>query len=263
MRFVSQKLLVYPKKQPVKQIVYVENKTNTLNILLFCHASDYFMYRGTTVGFQYELLKTMCDSLHVECKFTFETEIDSVTKHFFTSDFDIIAFDVEPDAPKMSELLFSESHSTSYPVLLQHKSVDLTEPQEVWQPVYYHGQVCVDSFPKNAKWSLKSSDSLTAEELVELLQNDSITNLVTDYNTAIMLDPFYSELKIVKSVGPVYERRWILNPANVSKNDSINQWLRDYKQTENYGKLCDKYFHPRSRYILNSSAEKRRGRISS
>lgn len=244
-------------------VQYVENKTNTLNILLFCHASDYFMYRGTTVGFQYELLKTMCDSLHKECKFTFVTEIDSVTQHFFTSDFDIIAFDVDPTAPKMSELLFSEPHSTSYPVLLQHRRVDLEEPQTVWQPVYYHGQVCMDSFPNTTAWTLQFSDSLSAEELVELLQDDSISNLVTDYNTAIMLEPFYADLKIIKPVGPEYERRWILNPANVSKNDSINQWLIQYKQTESYAKLCDKYFHPRSRYILNSSTEKRRGKISS
>lgn len=253
----------FPKEPQAPKVVYVENKSNTLNILLFCHASDYFMYRGTTVGFQYELLKTMCDSLHKECKFTFVTDIDSVTKHFFTSDFDIIAFDVDPSAARMSELLFSESHSTSHPVLLQHRRVDLAEAQVVWQPEYYHGRVCMDSFPETTSWSLQSSDSLSAEELVELLQDDSITNLVTDYNTAIMLDPFYSDLKIIKAVGPEYERRWILNPANVSKNDSINQWLRDYKQTEKYAKLCDKYFHPRSRYILNSSTEKRRGKISS
>ena len=33
---------------------------------------------------------------------------------------------------------------------------------------------------------------VTAEELVELLQDDSIHYLVTDANTAIMLNPFYS-----------------------------------------------------------------------
>ena len=53
------------------EIVYVENRTNTLNVLLFCHSSDYFLYRGTTVGFQYELLNILGDSLQKDIKFTF------------------------------------------------------------------------------------------------------------------------------------------------------------------------------------------------
>ena len=106
-------------------------------------------------------------------------------------------------------------------------------------------------------------DTLLAEELVELLQDDSIHYLVTDCNTAIMLNPFYSDLGIVTTIGPEVERRWVLNPANISKNDSINNWLASFRQTENYEKLCNKYFHPRSHYILQGGREKRKQKISS
>ncbi len=246
------------------EVEYVENKTNTLNILLFCHASDYFLYRGTTIGFQYELLCTMCDSLHKDVKFTFTTDPEEVRSHFFTSDYDIIAYDVEPTQADKEKLCYSIPHSTTHAVLMQSKKAEKSEDCTAYFPNYFPGTIRLDSFPESPSgWQLIRSDSMTAEELVELLQDDSIHYLVTDANTAIMLNPFYSGVKIAKIVGPEYERRWVLNPANVSKNDSINNWLAAFKQTPAYDRLCDKYFHEHSRYILNGSREKRRGSISS
>ncbi|MBO4646306.1 MAG: transglycosylase SLT domain-containing protein [Bacteroidales bacterium] len=248
---------------PPKPIQYVENKTNTLNVLLFCHPSDYFVYRGKTIGFQYELLQLMADSLGKELNITFSNSPDEVKSHFFTSDYDIISFDLEPDQPGKELLCLSEVHSTTHPVLMRHAKDPRDSVVFVYEPYGFPG-VCVrDSFPEGHQWQIVPHDSLNAEELVELLQSDSIRYMVTDYATAIMLDPFYSNLHIVKQVGPEYERRWILNPANVSKNDSINQWLVNYKQTVEYAKMCDKYFHPHSKYVRNAAREKRKGRISS
>lgn len=245
-------------------VQYVENKSNTLNILLFCHSSDYFLYRGTTVGFQYELLNIMCDSLHKDVKFTFTSDPEEVRSHFFTSDFDIIAFDVEPDQPNRDKLCFSEPHSTAHPVLMQHRKASDEEVSTIFLPTYFPGTVVSDSLPESENgWKLQRADSLTAEELVELLQDDSIHYLIADCNTAIMLHPFYSDLQIVKQVGPKYDRCWVLNPANVSKNDSINHWLTEFKQSKNYQVLCDRYFRSHSKYILNGGRERRRGQISS
>ena len=39
--------------------VFVENTTDRLKVLLFCHPSDYFLYKGTVIGFQYDILKQM------------------------------------------------------------------------------------------------------------------------------------------------------------------------------------------------------------
>ena len=262
-------LLVLCRPQPVytpipkDDVVYVENRTNTLHVLLFCHSSDYFLYRGTTVGFQYELLNILGDSLQKDIQFTFTTDPEEVRSHFFTSDFDIIAFDVDPNQSNRDKLCLSEPHSTFHPVLLQHRKALPDTADVIHVPSHFPCIINNDSLPVvNGKWQF-CSDTLLAEELVELLQDDSIHYLVTDCNTAIMLNPFYSDLQIVKSIGPEVERRWVLNPANISKNDSINNWLLSFRQTEKYAKLCNKYFHPHSRYILGGGREKRKRSISS
>ncbi|MBQ4356289.1 MAG: transglycosylase SLT domain-containing protein [Bacteroidales bacterium] len=249
---------------PKREVQYTENKTNTLNILLFCHASDYFLYRGTTVGFQYELLNLMCDSLQKEVKFTFTSDPEEVKRHFFKSDFDIIAYDVEPGQADMDMLCFSVPHSTSHAVMMQSSKAEKDGIYSAYLPYYFPATINLDSFPEPpVGWEIVRSDSLTSEELVELLHDDSIHYLITDAYTAYMLNPFYSDVSIVKTVGPEYDRCWVLNPANIAKNDSINNWLTTFKQSKEYAKLCDKYFHPRSRYVLNGGREKRRGSISS
>lgn len=257
------------RPQPVVQpphdneVVYVENRTNTLNVLLFCHSSDYFLYRGTTVGFQYELLNILADSLQKEIRFTFTSDPEEVRSHFFTSDFDIIAFDVDPQQPDRDKLCFSEPHSTFHPVLLQHRKALADTAGMIYVPFHFPCILSNDSLPAvQGNWQFHA-DTLLAEELVELLQDDSIHYLVTDCYTAVMLDPFYSDLRVVKSVGPELERRWVLNPANISKNDSINAWLTSFRVTDDYAKLCKKYFHPHSRYILQGGSEKRKRSISS
>ena len=43
-----------------------ENECDTLHVLLFYHASDYFVYRGSPIGFQYDMLKHMAKDMGKE-----------------------------------------------------------------------------------------------------------------------------------------------------------------------------------------------------
>lgn len=241
--------------------MYVENTTDRLNVLLFCQSSDYFLYRGAAIGFQYELLKMMGDSLGKEIQFTYTSKPQEVAKHLFTSDYDIIAYDPEPGQVDASKLTFSVPHSESYPVLLRNVKVHEDSVTTIHLPLYRPFSIIQDSLPKSL-CPIVQSDSLDAEELIDLLQDDSISYAITDYNTAIMLEPFYSEVEMVTKVGPSYSRAWILNPANKTFNSKLNEWLSSFKETEKYKRLCHKYFHPHSKVLRNASPERRRGRIS-
>lgn len=241
--------------------VFVENTTNRLKVLLFCHPSDYFLYKGTVIGFQYELLRLMADSLHKELDLTFTSEPEDVQKDLLTSTYDIIAYDLLPSQPGYKYLEFSETHSMVYPVLLKNKNVENEAVRKVWIPQHFPCEIVPDSLPTAQGWQLVK-DTLDAESLLELLQDDSIGYVVVDNITAFMLEPFYANVQTVKSVGADFERRWILNPANATFNKQLNEWLLSFKKTRQYDRFCNKYFHPQSRFLLNASPEKKRGRIS-
>lgn len=246
--------------------VYVENTSDRINVLLFCQSSDYFLYRSSAMGFQYDLIKIMGDSLHKEIQFTYTSDPDEVEKHLFTSDFDIIAYDIEPSQVNKDELTFSIPHSYSQPVLLANAkiaedSTRIDSMNTAYLPEHVPFNVIKDSLDFG-KWKLIRSDSTDAEELVDLLQDDSIDYAIVDYNTAIMLEPFYSNVKMMKAVGGKYQRAWILNPANKRFNKQLNQWLAKFLKSTRYEKLCDKYLHPHSKVLRGASMQHRRGKIS-
>ena len=255
---------IFPPKK--KGPVYVENKSDRINVLLFCQSSDYFLYRSSAMGFQYELIKIMGDSLHKEIQFTYTSDPNEVKAHLFTSDFDIIAYDVEPSQPDKEELTFSIPHSYSHPVLLANAKIaeDSTRTDSIntaYLPDYVPFNLIKDSL-NFGTWKLINSDSTDAEELVDLLQDDSIDYAIVDYNTAIMLEPFYSNVTMIKDVGKAYPRAWILNPANKHFNKQLNQWLAKFLKSNRYEKLCDKYLHPHSKVLRGASIQHRRGTIS-
>lgn len=71
------------------------------------------------IGFQYELLKMMGNSLDMEVSITYSDSPDFTKEHLHCSDYDIIAIDVDSNELGKSSLLYSLPHSSSYPVLVQ------------------------------------------------------------------------------------------------------------------------------------------------
>lgn len=238
------------------EVQYTENLSGQLNVFLYCHSSDYFLYKGTPLGFQYELLKKMSDSLEIKLNFTYSNDPEEIKTSLYSSRYDIIAMDIYPSLYGDSPLTFSLPHSTSYAVRIKRKK-EVAPCDTLWVSTYFPGSLYAE------RYTIIKVDTADSEELFEALQNKRIHALCTDYNTAITLLPFYPELTLADTVGPTYERQWILNPANRSLNAQINAWLASYRQSKDYEQLCDKYFHPKSRFLAHASVEKRKGRISS
>ena len=69
----------------------IENTGDRISILLHCHSSDYFLYKGSPIGFQYELLHLMCDSLGLKPRFILSTDAAEVKEGMLTGTYDIIS----------------------------------------------------------------------------------------------------------------------------------------------------------------------------
>ena len=59
--------------QPLTGSLLSQNYTqsdDTLRVLLYAHSSDYFMFRSTPIGFQYELLNALAKGLDMKLDLT-------------------------------------------------------------------------------------------------------------------------------------------------------------------------------------------------
>lgn len=239
-----------------------ENTTDRVSILLHCHSSDYFLYKGRPIGFQYELLHILCDSLGLKPRFTLSTDAAEVKEDVLAGDYDIIAVDLDNQMADTADVCFSVTHSTSYPVLVCREGDISRFPRLLYVPAHFPGQIKTGMLADTAGWEIIRSSEMDVEEFLVLLQDKKINYLVSDYNTVLALLPFYPDLVIVGRIGPDYQRRWVLRSANASLNVRIDEWLTRFKSTAAYEDLCSKYLKPHTKYLTMGSKEKRSGKIS-
>ncbi|MBQ9510020.1 MAG: transporter substrate-binding domain-containing protein [Bacteroidales bacterium] len=242
----------------------VENSHDTIHALLFYHASDYFVYRGSPIGFQYDMLKQMAKDMDKNIQITVESDPENAFFSCYANDFDLVAMDVNKSQIFAQYLNFSEPHSYSYPVLISQKKTKIsdTSTNELHIPAQFPVDVTLVDIDHKAKWKLVYSEHQNTEDLFELLAEKKIDFIASDYNLAVTLLPFYPNLKIVGRIGSDFNREWVLNPNNPILNDSINNWIDHFKRTKQYASLCQRYHSTNSHVIQNSFGKSNRGSIS-
>jgi membrane-bound lytic murein transglycosylase F len=244
-------------------LVYFKRNTDTLKVLLNFHASDYFIYKGTPIGFQYDLLKEFEKFSGRKMEVTVCSNFDSIYKEIFKNNYDIIALDFRRWGLITPMLQLSIPHSFSNPVLIGRKdgTLKMDTLKKLYIPSDYHHYLYIKEL-KQQKFELINQKEYSSEELFDLLQDKEIDYLVCDYNLAVTLLPFYSTLKMMDKVGPTYERSWVLNKNNPELNQLINSWLSDFMKTKKYSNLLKKYFSSHSSIINGTFTKSKRNTIS-
>jgi membrane-bound lytic murein transglycosylase F len=247
-------------EQSHRTFISKTTQKNTLKVLLFYHASDYFMYKGTFIGFQYELLQAMEKELKKKVEITVEDDPCTCFYNYFSGKYDIVALDCDPQDVSQYFLTFSYPHSITCPVLVVHKT-DTLSYRNIHIPASFDMRMNKQAFTDFAGYNFIYNRKKTAEMLFDELNHKKIHAIITDFNDALMLLAFYPDLKIEKQIKDTLKRRWCLNPANGTLNDTINSWLSEYTQTNKYKSLCNKYLSHNSA-IIRQASKAQQGHIS-
>ncbi len=265
-------LLLHDRVQPLtfkekidKNEKPVATHGDTIKALIFYHAADYFVYQGSVIGFQYDLINRMGKDLGRPVHISIETDPEAAFEAALTNKFDVVSFDFIRDPYISLYIEESEPHSFTYPVLITQKKIKLEEDSVkhiVHVPGKYPHRIdfSILNYPKN--WELQYDSGLSVEDLFEMMEDNQIDYMVCNYNEAITMLPFYSKLALGPRVGENFHRSWVFNVANQSLNDAMNQWLTKFKTTKDYQKLCERYLSAHS-YVIQHSFGHRRNNISS
>lgn len=252
-----------PKVSIQKEVSIFNSKKDSIKVLLNFHASDYFIYKGTPIGFQYDLLKELGKAIGKKLDISVCSQFDSIYKEVFKNNYDIIALDFRRWGMVTPLLTFSYPHSFTHPVIIGRSDLEFNPDtiKNLYVPTYYHHFMSAKDIEKK-RFKLVYMKEYNSEELFELLEDKEIDYMVCDYNLAVTLLPFYPSLKVFDPIGPVYERNWVLNKENTDLNHEINNWLVEFSKTQKYKKLIKKYFSPHSAVISGSFTKSKRHTIS-
>lgn len=237
------------------------------------NSTNYFIYRGEPMGYQYELLKLLAKHLDVDLEIVVENDVNRNFEMLLEKECDIIAINLTKTKERSKIIDFTIPHSQTKQVLVQRKpdnwrelTKDEIDSKLIRNQLDLANKVVyVQKGTSYAERIKNLSDEigdhiiiiekadLEVEQLIELVASGEIEYTVADENIAMVNQTYYPILDIETAISFPQNLAWGVRKEDDSLKMAINKWLKDFKKTMDYALIYNKYFKsPRSAKIIES-----------
>jgi len=227
------------------------------------NSHGYFLYRGSTMGFQYELLKSFSDYLGVELELVIQSEFSQVMANINNKEYDVLAMDLAITAERKKYMLFSDPIYKSKQILVQ-KLPDNWRKMRTWDDIESHllrdpidlqGK---DIYIQKGSSFIERLKNINAEtggemtiieversidELIEDVANGDIEFTVCDSHVARINKKYHKNIDIETQLGSYSQNlAWAFPLGYDSLVMACNNWLKEYKNSKEFYYVYNKYF---------------------
>lgn len=250
-------------------------KQGYLEAILDNNSISYFIYKGTPMGYEYELLQYFCKSIKVQLKIKVISGIEEAIDQLNKGNGDLLAFPLTITKERTNYLAFTQPHYITHQVLVQKKPANwrmqppqLVEKKLIRNPLDLIGkEVHVmkgSSFSdrmKNLSQEiggdiLLKEDSATAEteSLIRKVATGEIKYTVTDQTIGMVNALYYPNLDINTPLSLPQQIAWGVRKNSPQLQAAVDAWMGSIKRSGLYQTLFNKYFNnPRFSIIMSSS----------
>lgn len=231
-----------------------------LVVIIEQNITDYYIFKGEPMGFQFEMLRQLGQFLNMEVEIIVSNNIDEDFDALYEGKADIIAksqapANFSPELVSYSLPLYSTKH-----VLVQRKSASGSK---------HHIRKKEDLAGKNIYVPLRSSFSETlsslqtegysgmkyfelpeydVEYLIELVDSKKLDYTVCNYEQAQLLKKQFPALDFSTLLSDNKPVSWIFRKKSVELQNKVNDWLRYYRSSSQFAVKYHKYFKDRNNY---------------
>ncbi len=238
-------------------------RKDTLKVLTTYSSTSYFLYRGKTMGFEYELLKRFADHLGVNLEIHVSKNIDSLLYQLNQGYADLVAHGITVTLNRKEKVDFTDYLYLTHQVLVQrkpdnwrrigwstlqnslvHDVIELVGDtvsvranssyfdrlqhlsQEIGGPIY------IDTLMGN----------LSTDKIIKMVVDKKIKYTIADNNIAKINASYYPVLDIRVPVSFSQRIAWAVRSNSPELKDSLNAWLGQMKKKTEYYVIYNKYF---------------------
>jgi membrane-bound lytic murein transglycosylase F len=239
-------------------------KRGYLRAIVDNNSVSYFIYRGTSMGYDYELLKRLASFLKVDLKLKIISGVEEGISALNKGEGDILAFPLTITTDRLEYLKFTDPQYTTYQVLVQKKpdnwrNQDPTtvEKSLIRDPIELIGkEVHVmkgSSFQKrleNLSGEIggniiirEDSAGAETESLIRKVAAGEIDYTVTDRTIAMVNALYYPNLDIETILSLSQQIGWGVRKNSPQLLKDINSWLAQVKKSAVLPVIFEKYFN--------------------
>lgn len=214
-------------------------------------ANSYFIYRGTPMGFEYDLLTRLANELNVKLELKVTKDIDNIIHMLNSGEGDIIAANLAMTKKRAEQFQFTEHFLTSRQVLVQHKSakpirnvIDLIGKEvHVHKGSHYYHRL--HNLSEEIGGEIKIvpvAGDLIAEQLFKQVADQEIEYTISDENTALINKAYFPQLDVATMVSFPQRIGWVVRKRSKGLTEKVNQWLKEIKANGTLKAVFNRYY---------------------
>lgn len=242
-----------------------------INALVDNNSFSYFIYKGRSMGYEYELLKLLANHLQVDLRIKVTTGVAKAIEQLRAGEGDILAFPLTITKERTEQVNFTKPLFNSYQVLVQRKpenwrtlSQDQIDKQVIRNiPDLIGKEVHVmkhSSFEERLNHLseeiggdiLIKEDSADAESesLIRAVALGQIEYTVADHPIAMVNAAYYPQLDVSTILSLPQQIAWSVRKDSPELLAVINTWLAQIKKEPTFMVIYNRYFKsPRTSLI--------------
>jgi membrane-bound lytic murein transglycosylase F len=236
------------------------------------NSTDYFIYRGQPMGYQYDMLQDLADHMNIKLDVVVSSSLEETFNCLRMGDCDLIALNLTVTRQRRSQVNFIIPHGQTRQVLIQRKpeNWERMSPSRVdralirnqldlaGKKVYVQHNSAFYRRMLNLTEEIGDTIQIVdvpeeAETLIMLVADGQIDYTVCDENVAKVNQTYYPNLDIQTAISFPQNLAWAVNSEATELKQVIDEWLRQYRKSTRYAVIYNKYFkNQRSASIVKS-----------
>ncbi len=237
-------------------------KRGKLIALTDYNSTSYFIYRGTQMGYQYELLQLLAKQLGVELELVITNDLEEAFRKLNEFECDLIAINLTVTKKRQKMVTFTKAIGQTRQVLIQKKPINW----KVMAPYNIDKQLIRNQLDlagktvhvmKNSAFvqRLKNledeiGDSINIievedyeeEQLITLVAKGEIQYTVADEEVALLNQTYYPQIDAKTAISFPQKQAWAVNRKNKQLLNEINAWIETMEGSNLYAVIYNKYF---------------------
>lgn len=248
-----------------------------ITVLFGNNASSYFEYKGTEMGFEYEILQQFCKDHHLMLTAKQVDSQDDMFNRLNNGEVDLVAGNLTVTNHRKKEVDFTQAIYYTHQVLVQRKKdssnhtpflTDATQLAKkkvnVWSnSAYYQKLKNIQNEIGDTIYINGEQGDFSVDYLIEQVADGTIDYTIADKNIASINQFYWNNIDISLDLSFTQKIAFALRKNNPELKKELDSWLRNFEKTDKYAYLKYKYFELpyTARIALNSSDSHERGTI--
>lgn len=232
--------------------------------------TSYFLYRGKTMGFEYELLERLASSLDLDLQIKVAEDIDELTNMLRRGDGDIIAHNLAITEVRKTQMAFTQPLRQVEQRLIQKKPEGWQEMSEeevnailirdttelAGKKIYvrrnssYYERLKELSDNIDGRVRLrKSAGNEETGALIAQVSESIIDYTVADNNIAELTQSLYDNVDVKLPVSDEQDIAWAVRSSSPLLLEAVNEWLTKVKRRPTFNVVYNRYFRNKRKFL--------------